>query len=302
MDAESLQIEIDRNNLIFSLLIISTLMMLSTFLFSFFVLDNFKRVPCDVNRGLGPPGPAGRQGKASADNTKTGAPGLSPKAGFVIGPRGDAGEELPGDTGMLVTLGTGWPGPVGPTGPKGDPSADGLTEPWLIFTGANQSALLFYSETELIVKAHASTFTNKTADVRVVLIRMGSIVTLNIYPFLMYREAAKVGLQGLITLDLFTKTLPLSEYAPPRRMVLPCIVSKFSVIDTDGSSLVQEATRTNVDWGGAIEIFPATGCTLFGNWSVYDPNTGAPTVSLLFQSDDSPFGLEGVVSFWWLVD
>lgn len=154
----------------------------------------------------------------------------------------------------------------------------------------------------MIVQARALTFTDKVVDVRVVLIRMGSIVTLNIYPFLIYKRDDAEGVQGVIALSLFRPLLELPEYSPPRKMVLPCIVSKFSVTQTDGSKNVQEATQTNVDWGAALEILPGIGCILYANWSVYSPVDGSPTVPLLFQSAESPFGLEGIISAQWLID
>lgn len=306
MNAEAIQIDADRNNLVFTLLIVATLMMLCTFLFAFFVLDDIQTVPCDVNRAVGPQGPRGAASAPSPDNLKTGSPGLSPKAGFVRGPQGQPGLELTGPTGILSPLGTGWPGAPGDTGDKGGPpNLDGLTQPGLQFTGADQALLDFYVELELTVKASALTFTNKKADVPVVLIRMGSIVTFNIYPFLIFREAAKVGLQGLITLEIFNATLPLPEFAPPRPMDFGCIVSKFTITDSSGTTIVQEATQTNVDWGSALEITPGSGCVLYGSWSVFDPTTGSgpPDITNLnFKSADSPFGLEGVISASWLVD
>lgn len=301
MNAEEVQIDTDRNNLVFTLLIVATLMMLCTFLFAFFVLDNFAVIPCSENRASGPQGPPGIQGKASPDNVKTGPTGLSPNAGFVRGPQGEDGDELTGPTGILSTLGTGWPGPPGATGPQNVPNLDGLTEPGILFSGDNQVLLDFYAETEMIVQAKAATFTNKSVDVKVVLNRRGSMVTLNIYPFLIFREAAKTGLQGLVVLTLFNALLPLPEYSPPRQMIFPCLISKFSITQSDGTTQEEEATKTNVDWGGALEIFPSAGCTLYANWSVYDA-VRLPTQSLLFQSADSPFGLEGIISFSWLID
>lgn len=305
MDAESIQIEVDRNNLIFTLLIVATLMMLCTFVFSFFVMDNFKNVPCDVNRALGPRGRKGRDGTAGKNDLVPGDTGLSPNVGFVKGEQGEPGEELTGPEGKVSPLGTGPPGPPGPTGPQNPvPNLDGLLSPGLLFSGANQSLLDFYAELELTVTATALTFTQKPSDVRVVLIRMGSMVTLNIYPFLIYREAAKTGLQGLIQINIFNAALPLPEFAPSRPMDFGCIVSKFTVTDSEGTKTVQDATQTNVDWGSVLEITPGSGCVLYGYWSVFDPNTGlGPDITLLnFKSDESPFGTEGIISVSWLVD
>src|SRR5688572_13084190 len=108
MDVEAVQIEADRNNLVFLLLIVVTLMMMCTYLFAFFVLDNFVNVPCDVSRASGPQGPQGIQGVAGKDNLITGPKGLMPTVpSRFVGPRGATGMELTGDTGDLTPLGTG---------------------------------------------------------------------------------------------------------------------------------------------------------------------------------------------------
>lgn len=300
------QIDIDRNNLVFLMLIVVTLMVLCTFLFAFFILDNFATVPCDINRATGPQGRQGKQGVKGADNTQVGPKGLTPIGpGLVKGPRGPAGEELPGDTGDVSSAGTGFIGPPGDTGDQGPSGFDGLIEPYLQFAGANQSRLEFFAQTELLVKVTSPTFGAKETTTTVVLTRQGAQVTVDIYPFLLYKQQDTTGKQGTINIALFTSTLPLSEYAPTTAMILPAIVSKFTVTESEAPTDIAKATQTNVDWGGILEVIPNSGCTLYGYFSVYDPDNvgGPPDISrLLFKAEDSPFGIEGVISVSWLID
>jgi hypothetical protein len=306
MEAE--QVDIDRNNLIFLLLIVVTLMMMCTFLFAFFVLDNFRNVPCDVNRGTGPAGPAGVPGSAGKDNFVTGPKGLTPSVASVYrGPRGETGEELTGDTGDISVLGTGYVGEVGFSGPTGPDSYDGLVTFGLLFEeppNKDSVRLKFYAETELFVKARAPSFTTGSVNVRVVLIRMGVLVTLNVYPFLIFREIEKVGQTGVINLDIFTLS-GLKEYEPPRGLNIPVIVSKFTVIANPASSGdVLKATQTNIDSPGMITVLPGASSTLSADWNTFGQYYGnvADPSKMLFKSDDSPFGLEGVISVSWLLD
>lgn len=307
-NTEEEQIDMDRNNLVFLLLIVVTLMMMCTFLFAFFVLDNFRNVPCDVNRATGPPGPQGIQGVPGKDNFETGAKGLTPTVpSRFVGKQGDTGFELTGETGDITPLGTGYVGPIGKTGDTGPAAYDGLVTFGLIFgddPNGDSRRLNFYSETELLARVTAPSFTTeRDVFTRVVLIRMGSLVTLNVYPFLIFREIEKVGAQGPLSLDIFTAGNPLSEYSPPRQVKMPVIVSKFTIINS-GDGLIQKATQTNVDSPGLIEIVPNSGTLLYGDWTSFgeiDGNVPDPS-KILFKSDDSPFGLEGVISVPWLLD
>ncbi len=306
---QALQVERDRNQLIFLLLIVVTLMILASFLFAFFVLDNFN-VPCDINRGVGPDGKRGKQGEAGADSTITGPKGLQPLGPSPNkGPKGEPGLEETGDTGDVSTLGTGYPGEIGDTGDTGPGGFDGLVTPGLLFldSGNPQALLAFYTETEILVKTYASAFTEKVHDVPFVFIRMGSIVTMNIYPFLIYKSLLmEPWAPGVIQFDLFNAKLLLPEYAPPREMFFPVIISKFTVTNSNATSEeTVKATQTNVDWGGILQITPGLGAFLYGYWSVLNPkNILDPTVDnsrVLFKADESPFGLEGIVSVTWQI-
>lgn len=311
-------LESRRASVVYQLLMVLTLLFLSTFLWTYFTFSNFA-VPCTENVASGARGIVGIEGVPGKDNLKTGNTGGKNSSIGPKGKRGDTGESFPGPTGPASRFNTG-PGPVGPQGPTGETAAGGFDGPLqtgLLFITSSPTQLSFYEQVEVL--ANVSADNNLTKDVKttkVVLTRYGSIVNMNVYPFLLYPMTNTFPTAvGALHIDVFTKTQPLSEFSPTNFMSFPIIVS-----------------QGGQDTSGMLQILPSPGgCVLLASYTTfvypYTPgqagstgiltnNPGTPAVDQVFFSDQPlamyppqgfagtnsyPWGLQGMVTVSWTV-
>lgn len=287
-------LDYERNRVVFVLLIVVTLMFLCTFLFTFFVLDNIGRVPCPTNRAVGKQGPQGIEGKAGKASTITGPPGLQPAGLGPQGEQGDVGKDITGDQGPAnpANTGQGYAGGIGDTGDTGPAGFDGLVSPGVKFFPPPPQALVnFYEDTEVIAKASTNAnFSHNVVDVKITLVRMGSIVTMNIYPFLIHRDFSTVPPDptnpqlGYLQIPFFSAAsgFPFPQYAPASVLLYPVISNKGNPNPGNQAAGNNQANVgvVNQDTPGMLKIDVISGVlVIYGNWTT----RGEPKPSAFYR-------------------
>ena len=334
----SSSLDSERNQLLWKLLIVLTLMFLTTFLFVFFVTDNFNS-PCTTNQGTGPIGIRGKTGAVGMANDQTGPQGFAGQGIGPTGPQPGTAADIPGATGPTGPVsGFGYPGAPGSTGAPGPAGFDGLVSGGIQFAYAtapnavvsktlSTNDLDFYSQLQFTISVSASfqLSTDSTATTTAILTRTGSVVTLNIFPFLLYKVYGTPDNQyGQIFMPLFVSDfLPLTEYAPSQNIAFPILVSIYKQMPQQ-TGTGNGTSIANVDTPGILLIAPGNGITIYGNWTCFtgtmtvtlgipptysivqnitnSPGAGQDVTSALsFNTANSPWGLQSVISVQWMV-